>query len=235
MTNKRLTAGCALWCAAFYLISFFIYYVPAYLLNAPEAVIYIAAFIRDFALALFPLLFSLVLVKIYATLGIRGTLLYAIPLALPILAYALPYYYVYFTELGYKTSDALILLLIQIPLSLIPSYVKQLSMCLIFILLHKKLSSKIPNYEVDLSKKLDTGAVISAEEPITVSIFASAFLTCAISLIGEIYDTVIYLKSYYPAYRTEEIIYIIIKYVFILFTLIFTTVIARKFREKISN
>lgn len=235
MKDKRLTVSCTLWCALFYLITFFIYYIPAYLFKAPEAVIYAAAFIRDFALALFPLLLSLVLVKVFATRKIKGTLLYGIPLALPILAYALPYYYVYFIDLGYRSSDALILLLMQIPLSLIPSYVKQFSMCLIFLLFHKKISSKIPSYEVDLTKKLDTGAVVSIDEPITVSIFASAFLTFAISLIGEIYDTVIYLKNYYPSYRTEEIIYIVIKYIFILFTLIFTTVIARKFREKISD
>ncbi len=233
MNTKNITLKALLPALGLYFITFLIFYLGVYVGAMPTAVTYVSLFVRDFALFVIPLLLSLALAAVYVGGKIKRTLIYALYLSLARLAYALPSYYVTYSLDGAPLPQAALLLLIQAVLSLLISYAVLLLLLFTLVFAYGKLTKNSGSPCAALDKKCDTGSYFDLHEPLNLAYFATAGVMFVFYLIREMLDTVPYLINYAGSYRLGEIIYISVRYVFILASFIFSYWLLSLYRDKV--
>ena len=125
-------------------------------------------------------------------------------LALPRLAYSLPYYYYYFLGLRYdsRESVSMALLVSAFGIALVFGQI------MLIYLVMNKMSSREGKDELD--------GPFDSSSRITLGIFSGVFLQFIIGIIGEIISTVDFVISLDEFPQIGEIIYICICYLFVL-------------------
>ncbi len=235
MNSKKLIRFSSCYGALIYFSAFSVYYLTAFLFEVPVVFTYCGYFVKEFILALLPLLYAVSLLKLSALKGKKSAFLGAIPMAASYAVYQLPINYLRYMNMYYTTVDSLILSAVESLFWLIILYVQILVLCFVMAFCYERLTAKKGVCRKDLTKRFENVRLISTDDPLNVSILFAAAIGFAISLVNEVYDTVSYLVSASGAYRIPEIIFIVFKFIFHLATFISSAAIARYFREKISD
>ena len=217
----------ALLASAAYALTFLIYYLFAYAVESRVWLIYLANFARDFSLSIIPILLGVLIIN--RGYGYKNILKHGALFALFELFYTVPFYYVYFVSLGYGLGEALVLILIQTLISLFLSFARLVILCAIFLYVYQRVIKKYKEQTV----KVDTGSIFDLQNPTNAAIFASCGFVFLISLVREIFETVSFLIEAFGTYRTDEIIYIVVRYLFLFITLIVSYATAQKLHIKI--
>lgn len=149
-------------------------------------------------------------------LGLKGGLIRCLPLPLPLLIYAVPYYYIY--SLLYLTQDSGRALLYACLIGLLECLVFYLEGAL-FFLISGAASGAIAKRRGDQAR-----AELSAfdfSSPLTVGVFIAISIKALVMATLTIVDTVSYLIEYRGTYLVGEIVAIILDFVLIIAELVF--------------
>jgi hypothetical protein len=209
--------------------------LTAVLFEVPVIFTYCGYFVKEFIIALLPILYAVSVVKVCALKGKKRAFLGAIPMAASYAVYQLPINYLKYMDMYYTRGDSLILSAVESLFWLIILYVQILVLCFVMTFCYERLTAKEGVCRKDLTKRFENAKLISTDDPLNVAILFAAGIGFAISLVNEVYDTVSYLVSNSGTYRVPEIIFIVFKFIFHLATFISSAAIARYFREKISD
>ena len=152
--------------------------------------------------------------------GIGAAALYVLIFDLPCLFYTLPYNYLdfFYSDLG--TSDSILLSMLYSLLQIAVTFAEGFLLFLLMIFVLKKLAKQPIKTQSELSKILAPANFFDFNAPVTAAVFSAALARFIYNLGLEIYDTVLYLIKFSSSTRAEEIIYIVLSYIFILATLL---------------
>lgn len=171
--------------------------------NPAEVFVYVRIFVTKFIDFAIPAVAALLLF-LDRDAGVKKLLGSAILLALPRLAYSIPYYYFYFLGSRYDSRESITM----------SFFVSAFGVALVFgqimliYLVMKKMSSREGCLEI--KSPFDFSSVV------TLGIFSGVFLQFIIGIIGEIISTVDFIISYGGFLKIGEIIYVCICYLFVL-------------------
>lgn len=144
-------------------------------------------------------------------LGLKGGLIRCLPLPLPLLIYAVPYYYIY--SLLYLTQDSGRALLYACLIGLLECLVFYLE-GVVFFLISGSVSGAIarrraPKEDIKLSAS-------DFSDPFTVGVFIAISIKAVVMATLTIVDTVSYLIEYRGTYLVGEIVAIILDFALII-------------------
>ena len=144
-------------------------------------------------------------------LGVKDGLIRCLPLPLPLLIYAVPYYYIY--SLLYLTQDSGRALLYALLIGLLECLVFYLEGVAFFF-----ISGAIAGAIAKGRKRKDYGELCASDfsNPFTVGVFISLSIKALVMMALTIIDTVRYLIEYRGTYLVGEILAIILDFVLIL-------------------
>ena len=217
--KKRAPLFIALILIGAYLVSFLLYYLSSYVIGA-SFLNYFTYFYQDTVTSLFTLIaLSLILVK-FSEKGCKAALIAEIKYALIPMIYSLPYYAFRFAYLEYEIGAVILL---SVGISLLYSITVYAIVALLLFIYNfavKKLTRKKEKGARNSNVECTENNSLSAFDfsiPHSVGIACAAGVVFVYNLIYEIIDTVGFLTSYSGTYTFGEIIYIMARYLFILF------------------
>lgn len=237
---RRIYLNFALIFAAFNLFSFLMFFIPYYVLEVEiESIEYARIFLTKFIEFGLPVMGGALLLASGAKEKFGTKLLNGLFISLPRLVYLLPYYYLYFIAYGYDSIESIGLsslvtlfgILVMICHMLVICYVGVLAEQIFYKTKRRKEKSKnISNSQdkvspeaVDSLNSEMMNEFLSGKNPfifstaLAIGLFSASMVEFVIALASEIISTVEYLISYAGQYRIEEIIYMTVSYLFILF------------------
>ena len=148
-------------------------------------------------------------------LGLKDGLIRCLPLPLPLLIYAIPYYYIY--SLLYLTQDSGRALLYAVLIGLLECVVFYLE-GVVFFLISGSISGAIAR-----RRGIKGSSELSASDfsaPFTVGVFLAISIKAAVMITLTLIDTVGYLIEYRGTYLVGEIVAIILDFALIIAELI---------------
>lgn len=256
--SKKIILWAALSSVGIHLLTFLMYFIPYYVVEIGdfasgfEIYEYIRIFLSNFIDFAVPAVASAVLCFCDISQSTGKTILHGLYISLGKLAYLLPYYYLYFMQIsgGNDSAEALAMSALAGVFDTLVLWGNILLFCLITRLVakhfcYRKKLSEIPTLireklteknkkEIMESAKAEALSISELNKtfdfsnPATVGIFVPAFIQFVLYLIPEITTTADYLKTYAGYYRTNEIIYMIVSFLFILASMLVTHLIAFK-------
>ena len=143
--------------------------------------------------------------------GIKAGLLHTLPLPLPLLIYAVPYYYIY--SLLYLTQDSGRALLYALLIGLLECVVFYLEGVVFFLVSGAIAKRRAPREDIKLSAS-------DFSNPLTVGVFAAISFKAAIMMTLTLIDTISYLVEYRGTYLIGEIVAIILDFALIIIELL---------------
>ncbi len=213
---------CAFFSVA-YLFIFALHYIPNYLTGG-EVFIYISYFTEDFGNSFLPVLaafFSVIaFLKIRPRRAFSDMALYSVISFL----YVLPKAYVEYMYQGYTSTDAVFYAFVQGLLNAVILYVYTLLLLLLILFLIMKFAKEKTLFSEKAKLSLSSSSPFDFNSPLSSAMFVAAVPGFIYSFIIEVVDTAKYITRYDGGYRGSEIVYIVIRYLFILLTLILTEV-----------
>ena len=144
-------------------------------------------------------------------LGLKDGLIRTLPLPLPLLIYAVPYYYIY--SLLYLTQDSGRALLYAVLIGLLECVVFYLE-GVVFFLISGSISGAIAR-----RRGIKGSSELSASDfsaPFTVGVFLAISIKAVVMMALTLIDTVSYLIEYRGTYLVGEIVAIILDFVLII-------------------
>ncbi len=210
-----------------HLLLFTIYYLSNYVLEF-RFCYYVSDFLIEFAESALPLTVAVFALVAYSKrrFSYGFAALYILIFTLPCLIYALPYNYLDFFYAELNTPDAILLSLLYSLLKVAVSFAEGLLLFLLMIFVLKKLAKAPIKNQNDLFSLLSAERYFNFDVPINAAVFSAALARFIYNLGFEIYDTVLYLIKFSSSIRPEEIIYMVVSYIFILATLVLSHMIA---------
>jgi hypothetical protein len=211
-TPKRGAAYLIIFLAS--LASFLIYYVPGLYAYEFEYLAYISDFlclVIDFMIPAFS-----AFVLLLSSEGLPRTILSAFKLTLPRLIYTVPYFYLYYIYQGFDSMESLALLSLRSAVFLL---IFTLELLLLYYGARLILKLTRRGEALDFSKPLPFFDTATAS---AFAILMISFIKFILNIISEIVDTVTYLIDYAGEYHADEITYMILRYLFILASLLIT-------------
>lgn len=256
--TKRLYLISALSFCAVNLVSFLIFFIPNYVIEADIGWFeYVRLFFNKFVEFALPPIAACLLMSAYFDGGIKKSLICAIYLALPRIIYLLPYYYLYHIAYGYDSIESICLsgLVTVFGVALMWAHITVLFLLarmIAIMAITKSLANDLPpavqkSIPIDIKKMLNKQAkkafgeqinfsdAFDFDEPLTLGIFVTVFGEFIVNLIREIADTVVYLVNYAGYYRIDEIIYIMGSFIFLIIELLTVHFISYHVFKKINN
>ena len=199
---------------------------------------YFVSHVEEFVRWCSPVFAGVLLCQRYAFFGLKKTLTAGLKLSAASLIYTIPFCYLYAMSNGAYTVEAL---LWGAFVSLIYAVILYLQSLIMFVIIKKTVCyfkakaalSELPpiksvnskkalmkehvaKAEKSLAKNLSAGGAFDFSSPGTLGVFFASLFNFAIYLVKEIIDTASYLKEYAGTYRTEEIGYMLFRFIFIL-------------------
>lgn len=228
--NKKTTAKIAGILAAFNLAAFLIFYLFNYHTDS-MALFYISYYLIEFFNFLLPLAVAVAVFHAFTSGGFKSAFVCAIFFSMSKIIYLLPTGYLNFMSAGYISSDAILLSLLE---ALLYSALLYCISVLLFLLMlfatgkFAKIDCKNPEA---IKKEGAKRGFFDFSIPIALSFFSCALVPFVISLVKEVIDTVTFLLNYSGTYRLSEILYILMRFVFILVYLFASHVICIGFKN----
>ena len=144
-------------------------------------------------------------------LGLKAGLIRTLPLPLPLLIYAIPYYYIY--SLLYLTQDSGRALLYALLIGLLECVVFYLEGALFFLISGSVSGAIARKRGIKGSSKLSAS---DFSDPFTVGVFIAISLKAVVMMTLTLIDTVSYLIEYRGTYLVGEIAAIILDFALII-------------------
>ena len=240
------------------LLVFLLFFIPNYVLEeSTEIIEYSRIFITKFAEFAIPVVSATLLFGLLIERGTKSAVKGALVLALPRIIYLLPYYYLYHIAFGYDSIESILLSALVTVFGVAITF----ATILLLLLLARFLASKAcmkpiaeklpPKMQKDMTMETRTQLKKEAEKsmstlgipdtaldfshPITLGIFSASFAGFCLNFLVEFFDTVTYLLDYAGYYRIEEIIYIVVCYLFLLAEFFVTNWIAHLIWKRICS
>lgn len=215
---------------------------------------YFVTFLDEVFRWIAPVFSGVLLCQRYAHFGMKKTLTAGLKLSAASLIYAIPFCYLYAMSNGAYTVEAL---LWGAFVSLIYALVFYVQSLIMFVIIKRTVCyfdaraalSQLPPLKSEGSKKalmkkhiakadealaenLSAGGIFDFSSPGTLGVFFASLFNFAVYLVKEIVDTSSYLKEYAGTYRTEEIGYMVFRFIFILALLFICHVICHFAKSK---
>ncbi len=191
-----------------YLVTFLFYYIPNFV-YVTDITLYISTFVMKAAYLLLPLIASLIAFVISGFDSKRAAVLTLIPLSLARLIYMAPTFYLFWIVRGFDSIDALLFgALLALGDAVI---VYGISVGVMFIM---RVISSYKSGRSTQGEKLCEREMLNLSNGATLAIFSVSLICFVYFFAKEIIDTVTYLVSSEGIYRSGEIIYILICFVY---------------------
>ena len=255
--NFKKTLGLSAICfGGLSLIMFLMFFLPNYVIDGEVGNFgYVIDFFGRLVEFCLPVIGGVICFSISSILGVGAVLCSAAVLSATRILYLLPYYYLYFIAYGYDSIESILLSALVSILGVALEFGLILLLCYIArraamggirrgmseaelrsigrltkeeekALLSDKLA-EICRSEIGLKYMFDITS------PVKRGIFFAVIGQFGVSLVQEIVSSLKYLISYAGYYRVEEIVYMMICYLFILFEMILAQVLCCIIKEKI--
>lgn len=210
------------------LAAFLIYYISGYVLMN-EAVEYVRYFLSeaiDFAL---PVVTAALLAIAFAECGFRFVWL-SIATALARLLYLVPSAYLQFIESQTMASDEAILL--ALPISFAIAAIELLVVMLLVFIIYMVTDRLAKKRGISYADATGEGhSAFDFSSPLSVAVFSVSATVFVVKLVLEIVDVVEFLSNYADSYQVGEVIYIAIKFIFLLAELLLTQALVFKIKS----
>lgn len=220
---KKLICQASLIFSAVNLVLFLISFVPIYVLELEElsqGYTYFTMYSSEITGWLLPCVSAVIICTIYTRYGLRDALIRGIPLALTNLIYTIPYYYLIGIAYGLDSIESILL-----SLGVSIAYVA-LFYCLTVLLF---FAAKFILGRSGAS--LCDGAPLDLSSAATLAVFAISVGEFLIRLVIELWQTAEYFIEYFGDYRGDDILYIVIRFVFLLAMLFISHAICFKVKN----
>lgn len=215
------------------LASFLVYYFTTFIFVG-EVSTYIFYFYTEIVRTTVPIISALAIFVTYAKSSVGKSLLYTVFFTLPWLIYLFPYNAYKYAYGGLVIEEVLLYASLETLFVLAMLFLVTLLLALIMI---------ATSYaSIKLKKKpFNRAAILSGSDPLdfstpsAIGIFSGCSVIFLYNLVNEIVDTVQFIEYANGVYQNSEIIYIIIKYVFILGMLLFSYFTAHKLKKSMKQ
>ena len=211
------------------LLNFLLFYISTYIVmnDYVEYVRYFVGEAIDFAL---PVVAAAAVSAAMANYGFKA--LWLAPfITLGKVAYAYPYYYLYFIDGGLLTEESL---LVAIPAALATLIVDCLAVCLLSFTIYMVTDVIAKRNGRSFGECVNASYIpFDFSNEFTVGVFISGGVIFTVNLVLEVIDTVNYLVAYTGTYQIGEIVYISVSFIMLLLELLFAQLVAIKLRKKL--
>lgn len=221
---RKLFGRYFLYFAGANLVNFLLFYISSYVLMN-NYVEYVRYFIGETIAFAIPVVASATVSAAMAQYGFKA--LWIAPfISLGKIAYAYPYYYLYFIDNGLLTDESLA---IAIPCALASVIIDCLVICLLSFIIYIVTAFTAKRRDRSFGECVSSAvSPFDFSEEFTLGVFISGGLVFAVNLISEIADTVEYMISYSGTYQSGEVIYIVISFIMLLAEFLFSQFVAIK-------
>lgn len=210
---------------------FLLTFIPVYVLELeeiPQAYSYFTMYTTEIADWFLPCV-SAILLLCGSVGDIKSTLLYTLPLTLTNLIYSIPYYYLIGIVYNLDSIESISLSIGVSVLYLVIFHLHTLLLYFIskYLLLKKNNGDAIAMQE--------SGRAFDLSYPLTLSIFSISAIQFLIHLIGELWDAISYFVEYLGDYRTDDIIYMVFRFLFVLAMMFVSHAVCFKVKKLCDN
>lgn len=215
------------------LLSLLIYYFTTYVFaNAASA--YVFYFYTETVRVIIPAVSALAIFVTYATSSLKKCFLRTLYCTLPWLIYLLPYNAYKYAYGGLLIEDVLLWATVETLFILLMLYLLTLILSAVMIgTSHVFLKVKAHSFR--RSAVLDGDDPLDFSTPSSIGIFAGCLPIFIYNLVNEIIDTVNFISYADGVYEISEIVYMLIKYAFILGMLILSYFTAHKLKKLLNE
>ena len=204
----KLLLNAALILGAGYFLTFIVYYLANYIYIG-EAFYYAWQFIQRAVYLIMPIAAAVIILVRSAYSRISSAALYAIPLAAVRVLYFIPYFYLLVLTEGFDSVEALGYGTL---ISLVEAAVSYALTMLIFLAMRFVIVRRSGG--ADIGEVLAKRTVLDFGEPVSLAFLSVAYGCFLYFFIKEIISTVTFISEYGFSYRTSEIIYTVLSYIF---------------------
>ena len=229
MTVKSVINRASLIFSAVNLALFLTSFVPIYVLELeeiPQIYAYFSMYSTEIVGWLLPCVCAVILSTICARYDLRTALVRGIPLTLTNLVYTVPYYYL--IGIAYRL-DSVESILLSLGVSAAYLLLFYAHSALLFLVARYLLTRAKPRDSLSESGMLDLSC------PATLSLFAVSAIEFVIRLCIELWQSVSYFIEYAGDYRGDDILYMVIRFIFILGMLFAAHTVCFKSQKAILN
>ena len=213
------------------IFAFLIHYLANVVFES-VTLLYVSTFIlRAFDALLAPFLASVILVQAYRR-GYGKAFLSAIPLSLSYLIFSLPYFYVEFFS-TYGMEDSIILAVVTALIMTVVLYAKAALLFFIIFAVFKLWGKNAKSSA--LLEEAESSEPFMFSTKLSIALFATNAAVFIYEFIAELLDTISFIADSHGTYRTQEIIYIIFSYIFLVVILLLSQCIVIKFCKAAKN
>lgn len=199
-----------------YIFSFSLYCISNFLFPN-EFLAYTLYFIKNAISSMFPIIALVLILPAYSERKVKGALISAIKFSLIPILYSFPAYAFEYAYAGYTIDFVLLLSLGSTILSSITVYAELLLLLLLFVFVFKNCEKKKGASDLNIKNALaEENSAFNFSSSATLGFLSSAGAIFIYNIAREIYDTVIFLINYEGTYSTNEIVYIMYRYIYIL-------------------
>lgn len=228
---RKLFGKYFLYFAGVNLLNFLLFYVSTYLImnDYVEYARYFIGEAVDFAL---PVVSAALVAIAMAKHGFRALWLTPI-ISLGKIAYAYPYYYLYFIDGGLLTDESL---LVALPSALATVIIDCLAVCLLSFVIYLVTELVAKHHGRSFGECVGTlSSPFDFSEELAIGIFSSGAIIFAVNFVFEVIDTVEYIVNYRGTYQLGEVIYITVSFIILLAELLLGQLVAVKLAKKQIN
>ena len=199
-----------------YIFCFSLYCVSNFLFPN-KFLAYTLYFIRNAISSIFPIIALVLILPAYSKRKVKGALISAIKFSLIPILYSFPTYAFQYAYAGYTIDFVLVLSLGSTIFSSITVYAELLLLLLLFVFVLKKCEKKKGASDLNIKNALSEEiSAFNFSSPTTLGFLSAAGAIFIYNIACELYDTVIFLINYEGTYSTNEIVYIMYRYLYIL-------------------
>ncbi len=217
--KKYASARLAALLAMTELAVFILHYLATYIFPS-NALMYISTFMYELSSAALPIIVGASAFAIGAYSSPRDAFIFMAAPAFAPLLYNIPAQYMSYVMSGYLSEEAIMIAILIAILYAVLFYAESALYFAIMYYATGALSRARGERAERILVEISDESVIDLGKPAALSIFIAASLRFLYSLVLEIIDTVSFLIRYTGTYRTGEIIYIVVRYAWILAMLI---------------
>ena len=227
IAENRVVKKALLFLISANILTFLVYYTVFYLISN-NAALYVFYYFTEILNTLLPLITATALFTSYAECGLNKCLLHALFYSLCWVPNLFPYYSFEYAYQGIEISAVLTFATIHTLFMVIVMYIEITVLFLLMIFVSEKIARGKTSAQGESAKVKINPTDFS--NPKTLGIFSACAAMFVYNLVCEIIDTVSYIREVEGIYQTGEIVYILVRYIFILLLLIgchFATVFAK--------
>lgn len=230
VTEKPMIRKYAIILAVANLITFAVYHTALYVFRT-QATLYVYFYFSELMNTILPVVSAVGLLAAYASCGANKPLLYCLYFSLTSLLNYFPYYAYEYAYQGYEIGTVLTFASLEGVFMTAAVYARTLALYLLMLFALTRFSKHKVLTKDAIFKKTD---ILDFQHPVTFSLFTASIASFIYNLVLEIIDTVSYIREVEGSFEVGEIIYIMMRYVFILALMFISHAVAVFVKNKLT-